>query len=387
MQSNIFFATILTVFVCFTTAFAQCVPPTNIIFKAISPSSSNGTTTNADGKLTLSGFIGNERFQVCEGSVFHAPSTLQSIQTLDITGIIQNDMPNPNTPTTYTVRVYDAVSDICFIDYTTTMYPTLVAEIQTGETFTLKAPDTLTTVQWFENGVPIVGATSSLFIANTPGRYTFSGTTPGGCTLPSCSPLELRNKGTLPVKLLFFNANVQICDVVLRWSTATELNAKSFEVYRSIDGINFTKIATLRAAGTTNTTQYYEYKDNAPFKTSYYKLIETDFDGTTETFNLAQRVVTNNCESNVSDGISTLYPNPNATDVVNVRFYSSRPAETVDFLIYDMLGREVSSTPTNINDGATLVNLSIADLPSGTYSVKVRGNGWYSLAQKFVRVR
>jgi hypothetical protein len=289
-------------------------------------------------------------------------------------------------PQIYTVRIYDTTNDLCFIDFNVTMYPTLVAEIQANETFTLKAPDTLTTVQWYENGVAILGATQLTYIATSAGRYSFSGTTPGGCTLPSCSPLELRGKGALPVKMLYFTANVEICDVNLRWATATELNAKSFEVYRSIDGVHFTKIATLNAAGTSNTPKYYEYKDNAPFKTTYYKLVETDFDGQNETFNLGQRVTTTDCESNANDGIAALYPNPNASDAINVRFFSSRDAETVDFIIYDILGRALSVTATAINNGATVVNLPITNLAAGTYTVKVRGNGWYSLAQKFVRI-
>jgi hypothetical protein len=386
MKSNFFLATVIALFVTCTAAFAQCVAPTNITLQASSPTSSNGTTTNADGTLQALGFTTGQRFQCCANAIFNGMNTLSSIQSIPTDGIIHENITNPNTPQIYTVRIYDEINDLCFIDFTVTMYPTLVAEIKANESFTLRAPDTLTTVQWFDNGLPIAGATSHNFITTTSGRYTFSGTTPAGCILPSCSPLELRSKGALPVKMLYFNVNVQICDVTIRWATATELNAKMFELYRSIDGVNYTKITTLNAAGTSNTTQYYEYKDNTPYKTSYYKLVETDFDGTTETFNLGQRVTTTNCESNANDGISALYPNPNATDAINVRFFSSRDAETVDFIIYDIVGRAISVTPIAINNGATVVSLPIADLASGTYTVKVRGSGWYSLAQKFIRI-
>lgn len=386
MKFNLLLTTLIFIFVTLTSAFAQCLVPENITLQAISPSSGNGTTTNADGRIQALGFVFGQRFQCSQSGIFDSANVLDAIKIIDITGIIHENITNPNTAQNYTVRIYDATNDLCFTDFKVTMYPTLVAKISANESFTLKAPDTLATIQWYRNNLPITGAINTTYIASSEGRYTFSGTTPGGCTLPSCSPLELRTAGALPVKMLYFNTNVQICDVTLYWATATELNAKSFEVYRSIDGINFVKIATLNAAGNSNTPQYYEYKDNTPFKTSYYRLIETDFDGKTQTINLAQRVTTANCESNANDGISALFPNPNASDAINVRFFSSRGTETVDFIIYDMVGREMSVTPVIINNGGTLVSLPMNDLASGTYTVKVRGSGWYSLAQKFVRI-
>jgi hypothetical protein len=386
MKFQSFFATILLVVVSFIAAFAQCVAPVGVTAQSVSPTASSPSTTNNNGKIVVFGYTPGQRFQVAIGSPFNINNTTAVISTMPSDGIVEKNIANPTIAQTYTIRIFDATNDNCFTDVTTTMHPTIMAAISALDTFTLQAPDTLANVQWFFNGVAIDGATGSTYLATVPGRYTYTGDMPSGCNMSACSVLELVHPTTLPVKLLYFTGNAKICDVTLRWATATELNAKMFEIYRSIDGVNFTKIATIAAAGTTNTTQYYEFTDNTPYKTSYYRLVEVDFDGASQTFNLAQRITTQNCDSNSNNGISAVYPNPNGTDAVNVRFFSDRDPEAVDFIVYDVLGREMSVTPTTINNGSTVVTLPISDLAAGTYMIKVRGAGWYSVAQKFVRV-
>jgi hypothetical protein len=190
----------------------------------------------------------------------------------------------------------------------------------------------------------------------------------------------------LPVKLLYVKANADGCTVRVSWATATEQNAKSFEVWRSADGIRYTKIGEMPAAGNSNTPQYYTFDDAKPMQTNYYKLVETDFDGRNETFNLASKVVLNDC-NDMAEGISSLYPNPNNTDAVTVRFYTNAEAQTTNFVIYDIVGREMSNTQIGTTTGINTIELDITTLSSGTYTVRVSGDGWYSTAQKLVIVR
>ena len=192
---------------------------------------------------------------------------------------------------------------------------------------------------------------------------------------------------TLPVKLLYFVGNTDACTVNLKWATATEQNAKSFEVWRSEDGIRYTKIGEVRAAGNSTTTIYYDFTDSKPYRNNYYKLVQIDFDGRSETFTIAGKIATNGCYGEEDNGISGLYPNPNSTEAVTVKFFTDRnDTEDVKFVIHDILGRIVVSETKTITRGANVVNIDITTLPSGTYTVKVIGNGWYSLAQKLVRI-
>jgi SdrD B-like domain/Secretion system C-terminal sorting domain len=190
---------------------------------------------------------------------------------------------------------------------------------------------------------------------------------------------------TLPVKMVYFAADSRECKVKLSWATATELNSKIFEVWRSADGVKYEKIGELAAAGNSNATVFYHFTDEKTIKTAYYKLIQTDFDGKTETFNLAQKVDLADCFE-LTEGISNLYPNPNATTEVIFRFYTESDPQITNFVLYDIYGRLISRTAVATNTGANTIILDITDLPAGTYAVKVEGDGWYSVAQKLIKL-
>jgi hypothetical protein len=193
---------------------------------------------------------------------------------------------------------------------------------------------------------------------------------------------------TLPVKLLYFKQSVNGCEVRLDWATASEQNAKSFGVWRSTDaGRTWTKLTTLAAAGNSNNFRAYTYTDTKPNRANIYKLVQTDFDGKTYQSALPS-ISTNGCFEETDNGISGLYPNPNGVNEVNVKFYTDRnDTEDINFVIYDVLGRTVATYPVTIVRGANVLKLDISDLPSGAYSVKAIGEGWYSLPQKLVRIR
>src|SRR5688572_24492842 len=84
----------------------------------------------------------------------------------------------------------------------------------------------------------------------------------------------------LPVKFIAFNVARQNADVLVQWATAEEYNNQYFEVERSIDGSNWTAIATVGGAGNTSAIQSYTYTDkNATAKVLYYRIRQVDVDG------------------------------------------------------------------------------------------------------------
>lgn len=90
----------------------------------------------------------------------------------------------------------------------------------------------------------------------------------------------------LPVKLLHFDAQDNGEGAVkISWSTAIEKNNDHFIVQRSTDGITYNDIATVQGNGTTQEVSHYDLVDNAPdAERLYYRLTQTDYDGTTEIF-------------------------------------------------------------------------------------------------------
>jgi hypothetical protein len=85
----------------------------------------------------------------------------------------------------------------------------------------------------------------------------------------------------LPVELLSFDANPGLSEVVTLWSTASEQNSDHFTVERSADRMEFKPVGTVAAAGNSQHIRDYSFIDRAPLTgTSYYRLRETDLDGT-----------------------------------------------------------------------------------------------------------
>lgn len=83
----------------------------------------------------------------------------------------------------------------------------------------------------------------------------------------------------LPVRLLDFTGQLRNNSVVLSWQTASEQNSKTFEIERSCDGITFTRIGVVPAAGISFLSRYYHFTDHGIMPgNNYYRLKQVDLD-------------------------------------------------------------------------------------------------------------
>ncbi len=170
----------------------------------------------------------------------------------------------------------------------------------------------------------------------------------------------------LPVELIDFQATAMHNTVRLDWETATETNNAYFSLQRSTDGITFETIGQVEGQGTTSQGQAYSWHDDAPLAgLSYYRLLQTDMDGSTETYP-ARAVQLNPDEKGIG-----MYPNP-------VSGRSGQPltiSSTKEFNraeIFNMSGQLVHSE--NFYP-LTQAKLSVpADLCPGLYTVRVWQN-------------
>lgn len=84
----------------------------------------------------------------------------------------------------------------------------------------------------------------------------------------------------LPVTLTSFTATARESSVLVTWETRSELNNHYFDVLRSTDAEQWTTVAIVQGAGTSDEIHRYEQSDDQPVKgISYYKLKQVDFDG------------------------------------------------------------------------------------------------------------
>lgn len=85
---------------------------------------------------------------------------------------------------------------------------------------------------------------------------------------------------SLPIELLYFKGDPHLIYNKLYWVTATENNNDYFNVYRSVDGVYFKNLFTIKGAGNSTQNLYYEVIDREFDPTiNYYILRQTDFDG------------------------------------------------------------------------------------------------------------
>ena len=133
-----------------------------------------------------------------------------------------------------------------------------------------------------------------------------------------------------PIELLSFKGETTQNGNLLKWQTATEINNDFFTLEYSTNGTNFEILTKIAAAGNSMTTQSYSFLDkNAKAGVSYYRLQQTDFDGTKKYVG----TVVLNREATTFD-FQNIFPIP-SSDLVAVNFETAT-AETVKMTLYDL---------------------------------------------------
>ena len=138
----------------------------------------------------------------------------------------------------------------------------------------------------------------------------------------------------LPVRLISFKAKKSDHTVNCDWETASEINNDFFTVERSLDGIHYIPLTTLKGAGNSTTLLSYHFEDLSPVTgDSYYRLKQTDFDGKFEYADPVHVFFQEYSES------YTLFPNPSPGKVHIIKPGDSM--EGISAIVQDMNGKQV----------------------------------------------
>jgi hypothetical protein len=168
----------------------------------------------------------------------------------------------------------------------------------------------------------------------------------------------------LPIEILVFTGYKYESSVKLIWETITETNNDYFTVEKSTNGDNFEPIATVNGAGNSNSLLSYSTIDNTPFSgTNYYRLKQTDYDGTSS---YSETVAVNFNHSGEDVVIS---PNPFSHDFsIDVSMLN---VSNISIQIEDLLGKVVWENQ-NISSDSSIVKVTLnSSLGSGYYFLKV----------------
>jgi subtilisin family serine protease len=184
--------------------------------------------------------------------------------------------------------------------------------------------------------------------------------------------LYVNTNGTLvPVELTSFTVVANGNNVLLNWSTATELNNRGFEVERKSLAGNFVSIGFVQGKGTTTEVQNYVFGDaGLPVGKYIYRLKQIDFDGTSEYSSSIEVEVGLPAKFSLEQN----YPNPfNPSTTIN---FSLAVDAAVSLKIFDILGQEVHSFINNeMKAGYHNYVFDASSLSSGIYFYQINAKG------------
>lgn len=187
----------------------------------------------------------------------------------------------------------------------------------------------------------------------------------------------ISSNGLLPVTLTRFTASQLSKDVQLQWQTANEVNTSSYAVERSTDGIHFSIIGNIAAAGSSAHT--YQYTDvNATgllnVKTIYYRIKITDKNGNATNSSIAVFTIKTN------RAVLLLLPNP-VRSVLTAKTNNFTGKAT--FTIVDATGKKWYQQTHEITDGSS-ISINTSALQTGAYILRI-ATGNSIAEQKFIK--
>jgi uncharacterized repeat protein (TIGR03803 family) len=170
-----------------------------------------------------------------------------------------------------------------------------------------------------------------------------------------------KNPSVVPVTLTRFSGTIVQKDALLTWTTAAEQDMAGYEVERSLNGTDFSRVGNRVVARNSTLSQQYQLKDQSIFNAQsgnvYYRLKMINLDGGATYSGMLVLSLKGN-------SITRLYPNP-ANEKIFLEVVLS--GEKTQFYIYSAEGRLIRSEQRSVVTGKNLLEFNIADLPSGIY--------------------
>ncbi len=206
------------------------------------------------------------------------------------------------------------------------------------------------------------------------GTYQYYCVAHGGPNLDGMSG-KIVASPSLPVTLKDFSiATSADKKPALIWKTLTEQNVNYFSVRSSTDGLHFSEIAKITAAGNSVTEQSYTYTDHnvsTKYRYVYYELGIIDRNGkeSLSTIKMYKNTVA------VPKLIMQLGPNPIKRPGQLMMQFNSEKEGFMEVTVFDAVGKLVIKTKMQAMPGLNNAHLHVCDFSPGTYSVQFSLDG------------
>jgi hypothetical protein len=183
--------------------------------------------------------------------------------------------------------------------------------------------------------------------------------------LNSFGQITLADDGAgLPVEFILFTVECRNSETLVSWATASEQNSSHFEVQSSANGTTWTTIATVTAAGNSNSEKRYSWTDQNP-QGKFYRIKEVDLDGK------FQYSITGVADCG-GGNLFKVWPNP-----VQEQLYVSIKADrrgSAAIHVYNSKGQLVKKQNSGLLPGNNQLAVDMNNLATGLYHVEVIWN-------------
>lgn len=171
----------------------------------------------------------------------------------------------------------------------------------------------------------------------------------------------------LPVDFLYFEGEKNEKGNLLNWAVEAEYRNDYFTLETSTDGVTWKELTKVKGAGTVQEAKTYSFLDTKNTSVStYYKLSQTDFDGTRN--ELAVKYIP------LNDFEFRMFPNPAVESKVHIDF-SNTSEDAASVIVRNELGQVVfgANLEAIAKSGKTTYYSSDLDLgqPAGVYFVEI----------------
>ncbi len=237
-------------------------------------------------------------------------------------------------------------------------------------------------------GMPVIIGVST--VAGAGGTVVYTGPTPtGGVWNQRCFSFVAPNNGqhisvstagptrwshvdnfvlngscvVLPIELSCFTSECRNGTTVLNWKTASEKNNNYFTIQYSLDGVKFSDIGIVKAAGNSNDIKSYEFLDVQPQKEYvYYRLKQTDYNNETS---FTPIIGAERCKT-IFDFNFEVFPNP-ANENITIK----TDVSGAEIIILNSIGQLVYKN----NPDASETTIDISQFQSGLYFIQLIKEG------------
>ncbi len=167
----------------------------------------------------------------------------------------------------------------------------------------------------------------------------------------------------LPVELSGFTTRCDKGRLIFEWETTTEKNSDLFTIEKSLDGRTFYPVGSVKAAGNSSSSKKYIYSiKEASEELAYYRLSETDINGTVKHFNTK---ALKGCE--IGKKFSTWVTGNQINISTNAKSEGAYQVE-----LYDLSGKLVMSRTEAYSEGNSIVTIPV-ETENGIYFLRIIG--------------